>query len=525
MAEYTTAAVRLASRRAFAPYFRARWQNMQNVVNDTAFFSILPARFLTYYRAYVQQWLQWARGFVPQLHRGDFFATGLGYTVCDIFARECMSGGWRIDSNDEKTAKFFEKYGKECDFETLFNEMYFYTNAGGNAMLCLTPHCGGIYPSVVPINRCVFDIGRTGKISDAIIYNRFSTAKDAYTAIETRMTIGTKSYYCVTLTHGADNVLSPTWNRQQGIHEVPREIRKQWQYCYGDIKPNEWYVLPPAVGIGTYNIKNKSVAAAISDLPGYSDSTLHTALDVLYSIDFNYTQQQMDMYWGRTRILLPREMQERRVVTPSLTGTVGGTPANIHICEVTDDIDYAAETKAALADDVYCKVVDNNAVDGKPIQPEFVQPDLRGEAHKYIRDADLELLASKVGLSSSTLANHLSYTQSKTATQVVAEMDTTEISVNNKRALASEGIDEMLKAIAAFYGLSEDVHIVWNKYGINTPQENATLMSEYQAGLLPKREYIKRRYPTLTDAQVNEWLDELANEEPAMMKDYNLGGF
>lgn len=526
--EYTTAAVSLPSRRTFAPYFRARWQNLQNVVNDTAFYSILPPRFIMYYRSFVMQWMNWARGFVPQLHRGDFFATGMGYTVCDIFARECLSGGWRIDSKDEATANFFEKYAVDNDFETLFNSMFFYANAGGNAMLCLTPSGdGNIYPSVLPVNRYVFDIGRTNKIAHAILYNRFTTASEPYTAIETRIVVGKKAYYIVQLGRGDANVLSPTWNRAQSLPEVPNEIKAQWNYCYGDIKPGVWYSEPLAVGIGLYNVKNKSVAAAISDLPGYSDSTLHTALDVLYSIDFNYTQQQLDMYWGRTRVLMPREMQARAVhsLPHNFTPTAQNGAPLPHVCEPVEDLGMAAESKAALADDIYCKVTDRDSVDGKSIQPEFIQPDLRGESHKYIRDADLELLASKVGLSSSTLANHLSYTQSKTATQVVAEMDTTEVSVNNKRALASVAINAMLKDIAAFYGLSNDVQIVWNKYGINSPQENATLLSEYQAGLMTKREYLKRRFPDLTEKRIDTWIDELKEEEPAIMRDYNLGGF
>lgn len=527
---YTTAATSLPSRRAFRQYFRARWQNMQNIVNDTVFYALVPPRFLTYYRAFIEQWLDWARGFVPQLHRQDFFSTGIGYTVCDIFARECMSGGWRIDSKDEQTAEFFEEYAAKGDFESLFNEMFFHANAGGNALLALTPNCGGVYASVYPVNRCIFDIGRTGDITHAELFNRFTTAAEPYYSMETRIMINGKGYYFVSLMQGSNNVVSPTWSRKQSLRDVPKEIRAQWEYCYGDIKPGQWYTLPVAIGIGLYNVKNKSVAVAISDLPGYSDSTLHTALDVLYSIDFNYTQQQMDMYWGRTRILLPKEMRSRNVLTSfpqnfTPTAADGAPLPQMHIAPTVDNLDDAFDAKAALGDDVYCKVVDQNSVDGKPIQPEFIQPDLRGEAHKYIRDADLELLASKVGLSSSTLANHLSYTQSKTATQVVAEMDTTEISVNNKRNLASVAVNAMLKAVARFYGLIEDVQIIWNKYGVNTPQENATLMSEYQAGLMTKREYLKRRFPDLTDDQVDKWIEELKAEDPPMQQAFNLGGF
>lgn len=509
------ACANMPSRRIFQPYFNARYQNMQNIVNDTVFYAQIPTRWINYYNAYIRQWLEWSRGYVLQLHRNDFFSTGMGYTVCDIFARECMGGGWRLDCQDDKTAKFLEKWGNER-IAPLLNRMFFHANAGGNALLVLTPNNGDIYPSVLPANRFIFDIGRSGKISFAMLFNRFSTDDNAFYTIELRVQRGSRAYYKVILNRGTKQVLAPTWGSDGGFITVPDAAKSQWDYCYGDIKPNTWYELPKAIGIGLYNVPNKSVAASISDLPGYADSTLHTALDVLYSIDFNYTMQQLDMYWGKTRILLPKEMQPTRVEN------IGGKSFIPHESRVIDSFDNGG----ALEDDVYARVVANNAVDGKPIQPDFIQPDLRGEAHKYIRDADLELLASKVGLSSATLANHLTYNSPKTATQVVAEEDTTATSVNNKRELASVAINAMLRDICSFYGLlGEDAHIVWNRYGVNSPQENQELLAEQTAGLLPKEEFIRRRYPDLTDKQIQEWLAKLEQETPTMERNYNLGGF
>lgn len=514
---FTTACVNMESRRVFAPYFRARWQNLQNIVNDTVFFSQVPTRFLSYYRTYIQQWLDWARGFVPQLHRRDFFSTGMGYTVCDIFARECMNGGWRINSKDDTTSHFMEKWTNER-LEHVFNKMFFYSNAGGNALLVLTPVDGDIYPSVLPTNRFFFDIGRSGKITNALLYNRFSTDEDGYYTLETRLTVGDSSYYYVELHKGSQQVLSPTWVRTQGLVKVPDDALAQWLYNYGDIQPATWYKLPENIGIGLYNVPNKSVAVSISDIPGYADSTLHTALDVLYSIDFNYTSGQLDQYWGRSKVLLPKEMQPRSIVTDPT-----GKTMIAHESRIIENFTDASES--ALGSDIYAKVVDGNAVDGRPIQPEFIQPDLRGEAHKFIRDADLELLASKVGLSSATLANHLSYNNPKTATQVVAENDTTAVSVNNKRALATVAIDEMLADIVHFYGLTGDAHIIWNKYGAMSLTQNSELLADFQAGVIPKEEYIKRRYPDLTEKEVSEWMAKLETEEPPMIRDYNLGGF
>lgn len=479
------------SRTLFAPYFRARWQNMENIINDSTFFSMIPEPYVSYYRAYIQQWLQWSTGFVPMLHRSDFFATGMGYTVCDLFARECMSGGFRIDSRDEETTDFMATWGEPLS--DIFNQMYFFSNAGGNAILSITPVDGELRAGVKPINRVLFTIGKNGEIDSAVLLNRFvGGADEIYYARETRVLLEDKPYYKVELALSSGLSTSPNWNTNF-VKEVPLNIAGIWKATYGDIEPNTWYTIPRIKTLGLYNVRNKSIAVALADLPGYSDSTLHTATDLLYAIDFNYTSQQMDMYWGKTRVFIPPAMEKRTISTNG-------------VMNVAEGMSYVQSIKPpALSEEVYVEIPSGNAIDGKPIQPTFIQPDMRGEIHKQIRDADLELLASKVGLSSSTLANHLSYNSAKTATEVRAEQGTTEISVNNKRSLANIAINAMLKDVAIFYGLNPDTTINWNRAGVNSTAENSQLLEDYQAGTLPLKEYLKRRWRDLSESEVDEW--------------------
>ena len=174
----STAISKAPSRSIFRSMFKARWQNMQNIVNDSAFMDMIPEPYLSYYMAYIRQWLQWGTGFVPMLHRQDFFSTGMGYTVCDIFTRECMNGGYRIESTNGRLKAFMEEWGK--DLGNVFNRMFFYSNAGGNAILCLTPINAQLYPSVYPVNRLFFQIGRKGEITQAVLFNRFVAGETAY---------------------------------------------------------------------------------------------------------------------------------------------------------------------------------------------------------------------------------------------------------------------------------------------------------------------------------------------------------
>lgn len=510
-AQTTTAVINAPSRKIFRPMFRARWQNMQNIVNDSAFIDMIPEPYVSYYMAFIQQCLQWSRGFVPMLHRSDFFSTGMGYTVCEIFSRECTSGGFRIESVDKNLQKFMEQWAKNDNFTEDLAQLFFDTNAGGNALLVLTPVNGDAYASVYPINRCFFQIGRNGKVSKATLLNRFTAGETAYYAKETRLYLNGKAYYRVRLGKGT-LVVSPTWN-SSSYKEVPEEVQAQWEFNYGDIKPETWYELPFA-SIGVYNVPNKPLAAAVADLPGYSDSTLYTALDVLYSIDYNYTQGQVDMYFGKSRALVPKQMQSGAINTGFASQTqVGENGQRVIGVHVADGLTFGETIQSVPLDDQFYTEVRTGGVDGKPIQPTLLQPDLRGEAHKYIRDADLELLASKVGLSSSTLANHLTNNKQKTNDEINAEQDTTTSSVSMKRTLATTPINDLLADVAKFYGFSSTAEIVWGKTNVNSAGQNRQLLEEYQAGALPLREYIKRRYSELPQEEVEKWAVELEKQQ------------
>ena len=183
-----TALINAPSRRIFSPMFRARWQNLQNIVNDSVFINMIPEPYKTYYQAYIQQWLQWSRGFVPMLHRSDFFALGIGYTVCEIIARECMSGGYSFQSKDDSAKSFVEEWaGKEM--AGILSEMFFYGSAGGNSILALTPCNGEVYTTVYPIDRIIFSVGRKNKITKAMILNRFTAGETVYFARELRVVL------------------------------------------------------------------------------------------------------------------------------------------------------------------------------------------------------------------------------------------------------------------------------------------------------------------------------------------------
>jgi hypothetical protein len=500
MSVYTTAVANAPSRRLFAPLFRARWQNAQNIVNDSAFYSMIPSKYKPYYEAYIRQWAQWSSGFVLQLHRQDFFSTGIGYTVVEILARECMTGGFRLNATDAQTKEFMERWADDENLTGAFYNMFSATNGTGNAILVLTPVNGELYLTAYPINRCFFQIGRRNTITQITLLNRFVAGEDsAYYARETRAKINGKYYYRVSIA-SSDLVTCPTFSNNE-MENVPEVIKEQWLECYGNIKPNVWYRLPKRLrGIGCYNVKNKETAAALKDMPGYSDASIHTCLDIFYSIDYNYTQSQVDLYMGKSRALIPKQMQK---VVMGTTGT---------LTEGKSFYDAINNYTPQLEEEFYTQIGDG--LNGDAAKPMFIQPDLREQAHKYIRDSDLEFIASKIGLSASDLANHLNYNYggTKTATQVISEDTTTEKTVNEKRRVAKNAVNKMLSDVAYFYGYECDVEVQWGRAAANSARENQELLADYQAGVLSLRDYLRKRWTDLTEEEIESKAVEIERE-------------
>ena len=119
------------------------------------------------------------------------------------------------------------------------------------------------------------------------------------------------------------------------------------------------------------------------------------------------------------------------------------------------------------------------------------------------------MLASKVGLSASTLASHLaSGGGAKTDDEIISESSTTEKTVANKRALANTAINAMLSDVAFFYGFSDKVDIQWGRSAANSARENQELMADYEAGTLPLRDYLRRRWSDLTEEDVEKMAQE-----------------
>lgn len=505
----STAPTKCPTRSVFAGYFRARWQNYQNVINRSEFYADMPQSWLTYQQAFVRQWDEWARGFVPALHRGDFFATGMGKTVIDIVTRECIDGGYRIDGDDPKTTAFIEKWREEVELDKEVTKGFAGSSSVGNVLVKLNVVSGGgeVYPTVHPVNQAYMSVNRKGEV----VVGRFKdmmcdgTANDEqWVAVEERVMHGGEPYYRVRV----QRFFGQATNGLQGyckFDDMDEYAQDVWTDLYGDISPDKWYKLP-FKSLGVWNWKSKEYNQAITSMTGYSESVLHTALDILYAIDYNYTMGQLDQYYGRTRVIVPKTFQ-----TPKHIVYQG-----MDYGEAYDDVQLSP-----LEADIFTEAPGAGVIADKPQQPMFMQPDLRQEARKALHDHYLQMLASKVGLSATTLANHLTYNKAKTATEVDTEEDTTDKTVYEKRQLANAALNGMLAEVVSYYGLSGHVDITWNKNG---DKRKSDVMDEYTRRVMPLDECVRRLHPELSESEVAEWVEKLKVQPQAQSdENFNFG--
>jgi hypothetical protein len=83
----------------------------------------------------------------------------------------------------------------------------------------------------------------------------------------------------------------------------------------------------------------------------------------------------------------------------------------------------------------------------------------------------------------------------------------------------------MLKDIASYYGFDDTVEISWGRAGANSSTENQELLTDYQAGVLPLREYLKKRWVDLSEEDVENWAQIIEKEQEKKSKQDTFGQF
>ena len=81
----------------------------------------------------------------------------------------------------------------------------------------------------------------------------------------------------------------------------------------------------------------------------------------------------------------------------------------------------------------------------------------------------------------------------------------------------------MLKDVAYFYGFTDEITIEWGRSTANSARENSELLEDYRAGTLPLRAYLRKRWPDMSEEEVEEMAATI-EEEQRQRRQEALGG-
>lgn len=494
-------------------------------VNNNEFYSMIPAPYLGFYQNWVRFWLQWADGYVPFIHGGQYglLSSGIGTSIVNLVADKIVGSGIMyknarkpkfVKTNEEgkpvgQALDFFSnKWALDTDFGNKVKQAIKFSYAGGFSLLKLNVTDGELWADCLRADKFYLDITQSGKIRRCVsilsFYNdmtnnnkqgkKYGLVEERYYAkvglFETEIPVIEYKIYdssvqIQNLDVGRTNFIA--WE------QLPGSVRKAFKEEYGDVKLNKPQALNGFNDLGVYLFKGSS---DISNLPqlALGESILANITTYLYEYDHCNTAFNTDIYLARGRVLLPKYMQK--------DGKGGSSPSGF------DDF-------------LFTKLESANPEEGKP---EAVQFNLRANEWKETRNFILENIASGIKISASSLASYLQGGSMRTAREVSAEEDATTLFVENARLRYTPVINKIISQVLRFYGFIDDVEVRWSRAGMtNQTVLVETLTKAVNSGLIsPQKAHALFNYDDDEEQQLEDY--KKVEESKAQQQNSLFGG-
>jgi hypothetical protein len=149
-------------------------------------------------------------------------------------------------------------------------------------------------------------------------------------------------------------------------------------------------------------------------------------------------------------------------------------------------------------------------------KPQNVQFDIRSTEWVNEIDNDTARLCAAVGVSVLDYDPRLLQTGQRTDDEINAMTDVTANTVKTFRNINQGKINQLLTDVATFYKLNTNVSIRWSMAAIINPTKNTQLVtSQYQSGLLSRKEAIRRLNPDLKQSEIDQLYKEVTAETGA----------
>lgn len=484
--------------------------------NSSSFYSCVPAQYRTFYDRWVRNWLQWADGYVPDVH-GAFkgmLSTKIGSAIVKGAVKSTFAGGLMFTNSDVPKLRdtvtnasvalnfISDDWAKKVKLRSILKQAGSMAFSGGSALLKINPTMyNGLWVDCHRMDRFVVDVGMRGCIDRAQVFmnayhkmagnettGRYYLMEDRYfvdvSPLRRHMPVVEYSVY----SGGSAGEFVCDKHSKLDWNNIPKGIRESIQKDYGAMRVNEPQALP-FDDLGVYLLK---ASEGIDNYPGspFGQSILHNVMTYLYLFDYCYSCMGTDMYAGRGKVLLNKLMSKTK-----------------------DGKDVSGNQFAGLDSFIYQAVPHLTTEEQKPVSIQF---DLRATEWRDIRNQLLEAIATNTGLSVGSFASYINDASNRTAREVSSEESSTTAFVEDARGMFGDAFDELLRTVCKYYGYVDMVSVRWSMAGqTNVTAHTENVMRQYQGGTKSLESSVKDLNPDYDEDQVKREITMIQSEQAA----------
>lgn len=508
-------------------YIGSYFQSLYGWINNSSFYMQSSEEMKPFYLM-VQNWERWCTGIVPNFHN---FSTGVVPTLlAQTVVRKCADliygGGVMFESaGDEGSPGADAESGKKSEALSFISDtwaktsgfkpalqdaLYMECQLGTSAIKLNKGRGKDVWCEAIPFSRMFPVVDARGRLDAVGIYLRpyvetklgtNSAHTNGFVLVEERFykndaNGNPKPFRCTRVYRSGVmiNQFASDSGKSLSWEQLPHNVKKAIKDDYGDIRIGEPMPLP-FLDLGVYLLR---FTPSVSKMPWlkFGDSAIERCIEDLCKYDILSAQILTEMYASRARIVADKTVQ-----SPSAVGYSANTGLD----------DYMFTWRGSFS------------TEGGPIN--VMQPDIRAEQLKGIRNVVLENIATSIGLSPSSFAPYLQDNSNRTAREVSAEESATALLVENKRELVRDSVNDLVKTVLRYYGYTDDVVIAFSKAG----QTNYTLLVENtvkarSGGIMSLQKCVEQINPGMDQMQVLEEVGRIQKEE-AEKQSSEMGGF
>lgn len=508
-----------------ASAFNTYWQ--YSYVNRSAFYANIRGEYRDYMVRWVENYLWWYDGWVPYFHNNaqGIFSTRIGTALVNGAAKKVVGGRIFFKNKNKEAVKKKDENGKyiinpalafissdwadSVGFGREVKKAITFAAAAGTSLLKLDRQAGKLVPKALRFDSFYPTVGFNGQIVDLYCFIKDFTqlvsvgSQQRFTnfyVVEHRyfdryvMADGTvipRAPLCRyeirrstgTMTSGQSYDVTGDNVR---LADLPKNVQNNICKAFDGIELERPILLPFKDHLGAELVNWTDCVSAIPELP-FGDSLLVNIMPFLQSYDYYWSAFNTDMYLGRGRVLVPKQMQSAK--------------AKRNNSDYNNGLDSMLFTKVDM-------------VDTEKQVPTPIQFDLRSQSWQEIRTMIIQNIAINTGMNLATIASFLTdNTSARTAREISTEESETALFVEDKREIVEKPINRILKLVTLYNGFTDDVVVRWAEAGLTNIYARTDMLATAVQNKMISNQTAAQMFKQDDDEyqQAEEW-DRIQNE-------------